>query len=179
MLYAAKRLDCAAGDNRGISPFRRCRTWFVPVSLVLQSYGASFAHRLTPAATLRAPLRPGQPDEPNDLCLCPWSIFFPAHRATDLRKSLGPLLVRSAAVTPSCSVRSSKTCSITIPSCCSPTIRHTSMRRTTSAPSGEIPTRGRAGRSSTPARMGKFSSDRSIRDYCESAWRVQPGAMNP
>ena len=29
------------------------------------------------------------------------------------------------------------------------------------------------------ARMGKFSSYRSIRDYCESVWRVQPGPVNP
>src|ERR1700693_1694447 len=32
--------------------------------------------------------------ELTDLCLCPWSVFFPAHRGTKLRKSLGPLLVR-------------------------------------------------------------------------------------
>ena len=29
------------------------------------------------------------------------------------------------------------------------------------------------------AHVGKSSSDRSIRDYCQRVWRVQPGLVNP
>lgn len=29
------------------------------------------------------------------------------------------------------------------------------------------------------ARMGRFSSDRTIREYCQDIWKVQPAAVIP
>jgi starch phosphorylase len=29
------------------------------------------------------------------------------------------------------------------------------------------------------ARMGKFFPDRSIRDYCERVWKIQPAQLSP
>ena len=84
----------------------------------------------------------------------------------------GLLLARRYA---SCSARCSTTCCTTTPTWCWPT--SASYRRLPGAGQRGLcrsRSTGRACRSSTSRACGKFSSDRTIREYCRDIWRVQP-----
>ena len=81
----------------------------------------------------------------------------------------------SPTATASCSSRLSIRCCSATSTCCwptsGPTCRLPEHGRGTRYPD---PDAGRACRSSTAARCGFFSSDRTIREYCEDIWQVEP-----